>query len=77
MERPETNLRTIPCKDQRHELLLTEEQLAARWQISTDKLRMDRWRKVGCPYLKLGRLVRYSITDVLAFEVSITVNPKG
>jgi hypothetical protein len=57
--------------------LLTEAQLAKKWQVSIDKLRMDRWKKVGCPYLKLGRLVRYSMNDVLSFEDSMKVNPKG
>jgi len=47
---------------------LTERQLAARWQLSVKTLQAQRWKGVHCPYLKVGRLVRYRLVDVLHFE---------
>lgn len=49
-------------------VLLTEGQLAARWQISLKKLQADRWRGNGVPFVKIGRLVRYRLADVQAYE---------
>ncbi|WP_374631137.1 DNA-binding protein [Ferrovibrio sp.] len=51
------------------EILLTENQLWRRWQLaSAKKLQADRVRGVGCPYIKIGRLVRYRLSDVVAYE---------
>jgi hypothetical protein len=51
------------------DVLLTEAQLANRWQISIKKLQSDRWKGVGPQFVKIGRLVRYRLPDILAFEV--------
>jgi hypothetical protein len=48
--------------------LLTEVDLATRWGCSVKKLQADRLKGVGIPYVKLGRLVRYRLSDVLAYE---------
>jgi hypothetical protein len=48
--------------------LLTDAQLAERWQTSRGTLANARSRGEGCPYLKLGGLVRYALDDVLAYE---------
>ena len=50
------------------EKLLTDAELAERWQSSRGTLANARSRGAGCPYLKLGGLVRYSLADVLAYE---------
>lgn len=47
---------------------LTEQQLSKRWQLSARTLQQSRWKGVGCPYLKIGRAVRYRLADVLKFE---------
>jgi len=50
------------------EKLMTDTELAERWQTSRGTLANARSRGDGCPYLKLGGLVRYAIEDVLAYE---------
>ncbi len=52
--------------------LLTEIQLAERLQVSVKTLQNQRWQKVGIPYLKIGRAVRYRRIDVeLYLEQSV------
>lgn len=56
------------------EVLLTTEQLAARWQANSSHLRYWRMQReagdkaAGPPYVKLGRNVRYRMADILAYE---------
>lgn len=50
------------------DVFLTEKELAARWKVSHHKLSNDRWHKLGCPYVRLGRCVRYKLKDVEEFE---------
>ena len=50
------------------EKLMTDAELAERWQTSRGTLANARSRGDGCPYLKLGGLVRYALADVLAYE---------
>jgi len=47
---------------------LSERQLAQRW--NTSQRTLQRWRAAGegPPFLRLGGSIRYSLTDVLAFE---------
>lgn len=52
------------------ELLLYEQELAARHKVSLQKLRNDRWLGRGVPFIKIGRLVRYRMSDVLAYEAA-------
>ncbi len=49
---------------------LTESQLARRWGISQKKLQADRLKGIGCPFVKIGRAVRYRQGDVLAYEAA-------
>lgn len=49
---------------------LTETSLAKRWLISIKKLQSDRIASRGVPYTKIGRLVRYRLSDVVAYENS-------
>ncbi len=52
--------------------LFTEIQLAERLQVSVKTLQNQRWQKVGIPYLKIGRAVRYRRIDVeLYLEQSV------
>lgn len=65
----------MPMADQ-HIILLTEGDLVARWRLaSAKKLQSERSRGAGCPYIKIGRLVRYRLADVEAFEAAHLVNP--
>ena len=42
--------------------------------ISLQKLRNDRSAKVGIPYIKKGRFVRYLLSDVVEFMESGRIN---
>ena len=50
------------------EQFLSEVDLAARWAMSSKTL--TRWRTVrrGPPFVKLGKVVRYAMSDILEFE---------
>jgi hypothetical protein len=50
------------------EAFLTETQLAARHQRSVKTLRNARVSGAYIPFVKIGRHVRYRLSDVLAFE---------
>jgi hypothetical protein len=52
--------------------LLTRKELADRWQLSTETLK----RRERCgllPFLKLGRGVRYRLTDIERLEADAEV----
>jgi len=49
------------------ETLLTEHEYAQLTKRSVASVRRDRLLRQGCPYLKLGALVRYRPEDVRAF----------
>ena len=59
----------LPISVLASEMFLTEKQLAARWFASTKKLQADRLYGKGCQYIKIGRAVRYRLSDILAFEM--------
>ena len=46
---------------------LTEKETARLVSLSVHTLRAHRQRHVGIPYAKIGRSVRYALTDVNAF----------
>lgn len=50
------------------ETLLTEQQLAARWQVSQKTLRNARMGGRLISFVKLGRLIRYRLSIVIAVE---------
>ncbi len=52
---------------------LTEKQVAEITQIALSTLRNDRFLGQGIPYIKIGRSVRYSLTDVVNFMESYRV----
>jgi hypothetical protein len=47
---------------------LNAEQLARRWGVTPQHLAELRHRGRGCRFHKMGRLVRYKMSDVLEFE---------
>lgn len=49
---------------------LTDRAVAALTGISVHTLRAHRQKRVGIAYTKIGRSVRYSLTDVQAFMAS-------
>ena len=54
---------------------LNEVQVAELLKISVKKLRADRWRGVGLPYVKFGASVRYRMDQVEQFLADHTVAP--
>jgi hypothetical protein len=54
------------------EIFLTEQQLAARHQRSVKTLRNARVHGGYVKFVKLGRNVRYRLSDVLAYEEANT-----
>ncbi len=49
---------------------LTTKQLADRWGYRPNTLEIQRTTGKGLPYVKIGRLVRYRLSDVIAHEKS-------
>ena len=50
--------------------LISQNQLAKRWQISPRTLEQWRWLGKGPKFIKLGARVLYRETDVMEFESS-------
>ncbi|GAA1431399.1 hypothetical protein GCM10009616_18420 [Microlunatus lacustris] len=57
--------------------LLTDVELAERWQLSRGTLANIRSRGDGVPYVKVGGRVRYALADVLAYEAARRVQTSG
>jgi len=55
---------------------LNERELAPVLGCSLSKLRSDRWKGTGIPYLKLGKSVLYSIDDVEAYLQAHRIDPQ-
>jgi hypothetical protein len=51
-----------------HDLLLCEKQLATRWGVSLKKIQKARYAGGGVDFIRLGRAIRYRLSDVIAFE---------
>ena len=45
--------------------IVTEKELAERLKVSVPKLRLDRYRKKGVPYYRIGGSIRYNLDQVL------------
>jgi hypothetical protein len=54
--------------DAREEIFLTEKQLASRHQLSVKTLRNARVTGSYIRFVRLGRTVRYRLSDVIAYE---------
>ena len=59
---------TKPAPSAADETLLTEQQLAARWQVSPKTLRNARLQGRLVSFVKLGRLIRYRLSTVISVE---------
>jgi hypothetical protein len=59
------------------ESLLTEQEYARITKRSVASVRRDRLLRQGCPYVKLGALVRYRPADVRAYIESRLRRPEG
>lgn len=69
------NLRELSnTLEQDVEQLLTEKQVAHRQQRSIKTLQNQRVTGAGIPFLKLGSLVRYHLSDVIAWEDARTAH---
>lgn len=55
---------------------LTTRELASRWRTTQQSLRLHRHRRRGVPFVKLGKLVRYRLVDVVAWEKANRVKPE-
>lgn len=53
---------------------LDENQLSLRWHVSTKMLQQSRWKGKGCKYVKIGRMVRYRLSDVKQYECARTIS---
>jgi hypothetical protein len=51
-----------------NDTLLTEQQVAARWQVAAKTLRNARVAGRLLGFVKIGRCVRYRLSEVIAFE---------
>jgi hypothetical protein len=60
---------TEPVAPNSAEQFLSEAELAARWRCARKTLRNHRSRNEGCPFVKLGSLVRYRLSDVVRCEI--------
>lgn len=54
------------ASDPELESLLTEQEYARITKRSVASVRRDRLLRQGCPYVKLGALVRYRVVDIKA-----------
>ena len=57
--------------------LLTPEEVSAFISIPVATLAQWRYRKCGLPYLRIGRLVRYSQADVESFLQRSKIEVRG
>lgn len=54
---------------------LAPEELARRWKIEVQTLANNRRCQRGLPYVKVNRLVRYRLSDVLRVEIQGSTGP--
>ncbi len=52
--------------DEMHQYL-TEQEVSKMTRIALQTLRNNRFHKLGIPYFKIGKSVRYSYSDVIVF----------
>jgi hypothetical protein len=71
------SLRRESADEPELEPLLTEQDYARITKRSVASVRRDRQLRQGCPYVKLGALVRYRPADVRAHIESHLRQPEG
>lgn len=57
--------------------VVDEKEAAQVMKRSIQTLRNDRHLRRGCPYLKVGRSVRYLLSDIHEFLMNRRINPEG
>lgn len=58
-------------------MLMTEQEAAKRLCLSTKTLQKNRWLGKGPKYLKLGKSVRYDLSDIEEYLALCRVTPHG
>lgn len=56
--------------------LLTQHDVAFRWNMSARTLERWRWEGIGPAHLKIGRCVRYRLEDIEEYEQSRLISPE-
>lgn len=64
-------------KDNKATRLMSEQEVARMLNISPGTLRNQRSKKIGLPYVKIGRGVMYRMQDVLDFVEVNVIAPKA
>lgn len=54
--------------------LITEKQLAERWQMNKRSLYRMRSEGTGPPYIKIGVTILYQLADIKAYEKQNTIS---
>lgn len=54
-----------------NKVYFSEKELAARWGASIKMLQSHRQAGKGIPWVKIGRLVRYDLQDIEAYEKNV------
>lgn len=57
--------------------IVDEKQAATMMCRSVQTLRNERHKRIGCPYLKIGRSVRYMLSDIHDFLAERRIDPEG
>jgi len=56
---------------------INEHQAAAIFSKSVQSLRNERFLKKGCPYVKIGRSVRYLLSDIRDYLKKNRIDPEA
>lgn len=72
VDKQQSNLGNKRGRSDAFDVLFTEHDLAARWQVSIKMLQNARLKGVGVRYVKLGRAVRYRLADIEIYEAENT-----
>lgn len=62
-------------REGRDEVLISTATLARRWDFSVRTLEGWRRRGVGPKYIRVGSLIRYSLSEVESYEQSESMHP--
>ena len=57
--------------------LVNEKEAAKMMKRAVQTLRNDRHKRRGCPYIKVGRSVRYLLSDIHNFLREHRIDPRG
>lgn len=57
--------------------LLTEQQAAKVFGVAVQTLRNHRMQRKGCPYIKIGKFVRYTDEDIKKYVEENRIDPEA